>query len=480
MIIKHIKFLLVCLVISLSIEAHAIQLGKVIFQSNQNAPLDVAIQVNLTSEDKIDLLKPSIAPKENYDSQGIERTKIHNDIALSLVSKKPNQATLRLTSKILVTEPFLDLLIQIESPSGKILKEYTVLLDPPLNIIPAKKVQEKEVTKKEPSMKNKKEKLKKVEIKKIAQKKLNTQTSKKKKTVIAKPGKTLFQIARENSIAGVTTEQIVIAIYQLNPKSFDGNLNGLIKGKKLKLPLNEYYKKLSHLEARKILKNENIAWKNIKRPKKLINKEIKNKVADELSRLKSELEIANKKLLEKNQALKEIQALNKSTIKPIQAQNKAPEIIFDAEVKQAQSKAPEIILDTFNEGNKVTAETLNKESSKPFISSITDQNQNIIQEVIIKDQENHNSIKPIFVLLLLFLLTLLIGLLLLVRQRKKEINTEHFSDLTDTFEPNDLSFKSDVEHNVQTNQSMKERIDDADLSNQSNINSVIDKDDESK
>jgi Tfp pilus assembly protein FimV len=88
LIAKHIKFLLICFVTLFSINAHSLQLGKIIFKSNQNSPLDVSIQVNLSSEDKIDQLKPSIAPKENYDSQGIERTKIHNDIVLSLTSQK--------------------------------------------------------------------------------------------------------------------------------------------------------------------------------------------------------------------------------------------------------------------------------------------------------------------------------------------------------------------------------------------------------
>jgi len=398
----------------LSIEAKALQLGKVIFKSNQNSPLDVSIKVNLSSEDKIDLLKPSIAPKENYDSQGIERTKIHNDIVLSLVSEKSNQASLRLTSKIPVTEPFLDLLIQIESPSGKILKEYTVLLDPPLNVIPRKKIQEKKAIKKEMSVKNKPEKIKKVETKKIDQKKSNTKINKKRKIVIAKPGKTLFQIARENSIAGITTEQIVISIYQTNPNSFDSNLNGLIKGKKLKLPLRDYYKKLSHLEARKILKRENVAWKNIARPQKpkIAENVIKQKKKlDELSRLKKELETANRKLLEKEQELKAMAKINKPTVKP----------------KEVEINASEIVLGTIKEIKDEVAEPIIKNESNAFISSITDQNKNIIEEVIIDDEVDNSSIKTVFVLLLLFLLTLLLGLLFIVRKKKKEINHDPVS-----------------------------------------------------
>ena len=489
--VKNIKFLLVSLVISLSVDAYAIQLGKVIFKSNQNSPLDVSIKVNLSSEDKINLLKPTIASQENYESQGIERTKIHNDIVLSLTSKNPKEAILRLTSQIPVTESFLDLLIQIESPGGKVLKEYTVLLDPPSSVIPKKKAQKKKTIKKEISIKNKSEKIKKTETKKISQKKTSPKTGKKKKIVTAKPGKTLFQIARENSIAGVTTEQIVIAIYQLNPKSFDGNLNGLIRDKKLKLPLNEYYKKLSHLEARKILKQENIAWKSItgskklKKPKKIKNKVVKNKVvknkvSDELTRLRKELEIVNNKLLEKNKKLKAIQTLNKSTIKPKETETKFSEIVQDSELKKAKSKAQENIQVPIKKNSIVIIDSLNEELSKPFISSITDQNQNIIQEVIIDDEEINNSIKPIFVLLLIFLLTLLLGLLLLVKKRKKEINNNHFSGLSDTFEPNVNSFDNDEEFKSESNDLMRDKIDSTDFSNQDINNSASNKNDELK
>lgn len=468
MIVKYINFLLVCLV-GLSINAYSLQLGKIILKSNQNSPLDVSIQVNLSSEDKIDLLKPSIAPKENYDSQGIMRTKIHNDIVLSLIPKNSKQATLRLTSKIPVTEPFLDLLIQVESTSGKILKEYTVLLDPPTNLSPRKKTQEKKIIKSENQGKKNPEKLKKVDSKKIVEKKSNIKASKKKKTVKAIPGKTLFQIARDNPLAGITTEQIVISIYQLNPSAFDGNLNGLIKGKTLRLPLRNYFEKLSHLEARKILKRENISWKKATQKNKPNNNSIKKKkVSNELLKLKKELEIANKKLLEKDQALRAIENRNKPIIEPKKVEIEAPEIISDQIDKP---KEPPVV-----------------DSSSTFISSITDQNENIIEEVIVDDEKNNDSIKPIFVLVLIFLLTLLLGLLFIVRKRKKEINSGQintpFSSLSEDLDsnqpnPNEDNSESNLSYDEvsQKNSVGQSSIDDSGISNPSNFTSDSNKDD---
>jgi len=434
---KFIKFLLICVVTFLSINAYSLQLGEIIFKSNQNSPLDVEIKVNLTSEDKIDTLKPSIASRENYKSQGIERTKIHDDISLSLTlnQKKSNTASLRLSSKMPVAESYLDLLIQIESPTGKILREYTVLLDPPLNVVPRKKIQEK----KEVPIENKLKKIKKVEPKKIVKKIPSTKVSKKKKTVIAKPGKTLFQIARENSYAGITTEQIVISIYQTNPNAFDGNLNGLIKGKKLILPLRDYYKKLSHLEARKILKQENILWKSLsKKTKTKNNIAKKNKDLDELSRLKKELEIANKKLAEKNEVLKAIEKSNQKLIKPQESKINVTETIIDSiDGSNVLQEAP------LNEANKDNEEKSAEDAPNTFQSSITDQNQDIIQEVIIDEEVENKPIKPIFVLSLIFLLTLLLGLLFIVRKKKKEINHDPVSSWASDDETNE-SVVSDV------------------------------------
>ena len=80
---------------------------------------------------------------------------------------------------------------------------------------------------------------------------------------------TLYQIARNNKLEGVTLQQIVVGIYQTNPKAFaDNNINGLEVGNKLILPSRAYYEDLSHVDATKILKKDNDSWKSIKNKKK--------------------------------------------------------------------------------------------------------------------------------------------------------------------------------------------------------------------
>ena len=56
---------------------------------------------------------------------------------------------------------------------------------------------------------------------------------------------------------------MVLAIFRNNPNAFaEDNVNTLIKNKKLKVPGLDYFDDLTHLEARKILRDQNIAWKN--------------------------------------------------------------------------------------------------------------------------------------------------------------------------------------------------------------------------
>ena len=83
----------------------------------------------------------------------------------------------------------------------------------------------------------------------------------------------MYQIARNNKPSKVTVEQMVVAIFQINPKSFaKSNLNGLLVGQNLELPKENYFESLSHFEARKIMREQNKEWKLLRtkaQPKKI-------------------------------------------------------------------------------------------------------------------------------------------------------------------------------------------------------------------
>lgn len=479
---KYFKIILISSMIIVSMQIQAIQFGKITLNSSQNAALDAEISVILSKDDKVEFLKASIASIENYKAQNIERLQIHNDIKVVLIPGKLNQAVLALSSKLPVSDPFLDLLIQIESPEGKTFKEYTVLLDPPTNIKSAAKLEKNtEIS----SKTSKSDEIKLVE-KNIVKTEILPEKSKtvaieplkesEKKNVKAVSGKTLFQIARENYIAGITTEQIVVAIYQTNPNAFDKNINGLINGKTLQLPSKDYYEKLSHLQARKILRQENEASDKLfsdKKPEKNLKKEIKsNSANEELAELKKQLEDANKKLQEKETALKNLGR------EPVSQRNKSLENLENKINTKPDNKlidnSPEIIVDNISKiDEQIIEDSL---SSKAFVSSVTNQDENIIQEVII-DDEKGNSIKPIFLIALVGLFSLLLGILFFVIQKKKTINQAPFPSFSNTNTPENNFINNVSKEGTLTNKSYPSDT----LSNQDHTSSLnIDNEEKSK
>ena len=236
-----------------SINALALQLGQISVNSTQDQPLNAEIELVVSSGDDLDSLKVKIAGKDIYQAQSIERVPVHEDIKITVIKDK-KKSKLKLSSEKPVLDPFLDLLIQIDSPKGRNFREYTVLLDP----LPASQSQVESLVEPEPAPETTPE----------------PAPEPKVKTVVSKKGVTLYQIARDNKLEGVTLQQIVVGIYQTNPKAFaNDNINGLEVGNKLILPSKSYYEDLSHVDAGKILKKDNDSWKSIKNKNK--KKEVK-------------------------------------------------------------------------------------------------------------------------------------------------------------------------------------------------------------
>ena len=250
---------------------NALQLGKIVVTSSQGQPLNAEIEMMLTPGEDLSKLKTSLASKENYESQGIERLAIHNNISVELQKNEKGLTVLKLKSSQPVPDPFLDLLIQVDSAKGRNYREYTVLLDPPETpIIQQEKIvavdktdplpinEKKEV--KESTDKNKItfEKEIKNNLKTLEKNKPAEQSS---KSITVKPADTIYKIARENKIPGITTEQMVVGIFNLNELAFTNkNINGLEVGQKIALPSKDDFMDLTHAKAMAEIKIQSSQW----------------------------------------------------------------------------------------------------------------------------------------------------------------------------------------------------------------------------
>lgn len=219
-----------------STTAGAAGLGKLTVHSALGQPLQAEIDLVSVQKDELSSLAARVASPEAYQQAGIEYNAALPTVKLSIEKRPSGQPYLKVTSTQAVNEPFLDLLVELNSAAGKLSREYTVLMDPPgalraEPIAPMAAPQGRQV----PS-----------EASKPADKPaVNPKPETPRASAVAsgdtygpvKSGDTLSSIARATKPEGVNLDQMLVALFRSNPEAFAGkNMNRLKAGKILRLP----------------------------------------------------------------------------------------------------------------------------------------------------------------------------------------------------------------------------------------------------
>jgi FimV-like protein len=132
------RLLLVGSAVSYSALAPALGLGDITQHSALNQPFNADIA--LVDADGLEEgeLSVSLASADEFNRVGVERVFFLNDLKFTPILRG-NHRLIRVTSSKPVHEPFLNFLVQLNQPNGSLLREYTVLIDPPgsPSIVPA-------------------------------------------------------------------------------------------------------------------------------------------------------------------------------------------------------------------------------------------------------------------------------------------------------------------------------------------------------
>jgi FimV-like protein len=124
------KWLLLAGLFSYSTWSMALGLGDITIHSSLNQPLKADIALvdvgGLTQND----LSVRLATADEFAEAGVERVFFLNDLKFIPILHG-NRQMIRVTSSKPVNEPFLNFLVQLNQPNGRLLREYTVLIDPP-------------------------------------------------------------------------------------------------------------------------------------------------------------------------------------------------------------------------------------------------------------------------------------------------------------------------------------------------------------
>lgn len=125
-----ITLLSACLVI-LPMSAHALGFGNIRIKSSLNESLDAEIELLSATTSDLKGLKIKLASREAFLRAGIERPGHLSQLKFAIKRRSNGRAYLKITTKQSVREPFLDFLLEMNWKNGRMLREYTVLLDPP-------------------------------------------------------------------------------------------------------------------------------------------------------------------------------------------------------------------------------------------------------------------------------------------------------------------------------------------------------------
>jgi len=231
----------VMLCLSATSSVFAIGLGDIEMQSMLNEPLNAVIELTSASKQELDELKVTIAPRETFQKMGIPRTTILNDFKFTLEQSQRGLPVIRVTTRQPVREPFLDFLIEASWSKGHLLRQYTLLVDPPVTMQAAPPVQRapvRQTPSSQPAVKKTPSPAPVPVAAPVMATHITAAPDNVDKYGPVKRNETLWDIARRvRPDRDISMQQMMIALLRANPEAFTAsNINNLKAGATLQIP----------------------------------------------------------------------------------------------------------------------------------------------------------------------------------------------------------------------------------------------------
>jgi len=134
--VRILSRLVALLALNCSMGAFALGLGDIDLHSALNQPVNADIELLSVRPDDADSIKVILGSAADFERAGLERPYLLNQLRFMVVAKGKGHYRIHVSSEQAIREPFLDFLVQVTWRGGQLLREYTVLLDPPV-LMPA-------------------------------------------------------------------------------------------------------------------------------------------------------------------------------------------------------------------------------------------------------------------------------------------------------------------------------------------------------
>ncbi|WP_045825812.1 FimV/HubP family polar landmark protein [Teredinibacter turnerae] len=259
---------------SISQLGYALGLGEITLKSALNQPLNAEIQLLEVRDLTESEILIGLASAADFERVGVDRPYFLTDLKFKVDLKSASGPVIHVTSRKLVREPYLNFVLQAQWPSGRLLREYTVLMDLPLfsdtparPVAPAKTSPAKTVP---------------------AQQTSGSSNYNPRSSYDQAPGRsqggagdtqqaatyqegdsykvqandTLWEIAKQvRPDRSVSIQQTMLAMQQANPQAFiNNNINLLKKGQILRIPSREQIVDYKQSQAVREVAAQNARW----------------------------------------------------------------------------------------------------------------------------------------------------------------------------------------------------------------------------
>jgi len=260
------KLLLVLAFIALPGFANSLGLGKLQLNSALNQPFDARIELLSANASELNSLIIGLADTEAFRRAKIDRPFVLSKLRFEVKEVENGTDYIQISSNDAIREPFLNFLLEANWSTGRMFREYTVLLDPPLYDPEFKRVTRSDSYTPSSSSSDS-------YIADDADDESSLYSTSSASPSINYSGgeygptadsDTLWSVAKQvRPDSSVSVQQMMMALLRANPDAFiNDNINGLKRGHILNIPGRDEIDVLSTQDAVAEVRSQNASWQS--------------------------------------------------------------------------------------------------------------------------------------------------------------------------------------------------------------------------
>ena len=238
--------------------AQALGLGEIELQSYLNEPLDAEIVLPQSRGVDPGDVFVNIAPESAYERVGLDRHQFLSKLRFEVVTARDGSLIVNVTSREPIREPYLNFLVELTWPNGRLMREYAVLVDPPVYAeesgLREQVAAPASTARPAVSAPRSESQARRARAEQSLAPRYSADTFGP-----TGPSDTLWTIAAQVKPSdNVSMQQVMLAIQDLNPDAFiGGNINRLKRGEVLRIPTEAQMQRRSRAEAVRLVSQQN-------------------------------------------------------------------------------------------------------------------------------------------------------------------------------------------------------------------------------